>query len=132
MYTDVTHVTVLVEDTDEALQWYTGTFGFEPRTDEEFATGMRWVTVAPPDADTEIVLQEPNPEFHGEERAAAMRSRIGAGTTSVLATDDCRGTVEALRDRGVTIVTDPEDVPWGIQANVEDRYGNPYNLVEAD
>lgn len=130
MLTDVTHVTVLVEDLDEALEWYTEVFGFENRADEEFAPGARWVTVAPPGAHTEVVLQEPTPSVHGEARAEEMRALIGSGTITVLATDDCRATVEALRDRGVTVTTEPEEVPWGVHANVVDLYGNPYNLVE--
>lgn len=130
MLTDVTHVTVLVEDTDEALDWYTESFGFEKRADEEFAPGMRWVTVAPPGGHTEVVLQEPTPEFFGAEAAAAMADRVGQGTTTVVETDDCRATVEDLRERGVTGSSDPEDVPWGVSAMVEDLYGNPYNLVE--
>lgn len=131
MLTDVTHVTVLVENVDEAKEWYTGTFGFEERADEEFAPGMRWVTVAPAGSDTEVVLQEPSEQIHGAERAAEMRSRVGQGTVTVLATDDCRETVSELADRGVTVTTEPEEVPWGIHANVVDLYGNPYNLVEA-
>lgn len=130
MLTDVTHVTVLVEDADEALEWYTDAFDFETRADEEFAPGMRWLTVAPPDGDTELVLQEPSAEFFGEDRAAELRSRVGQGTTTVLSTDDCRGTVADLESRGVTVTTEPEEVPWGVHANVEDLYGNPYNLVE--
>ncbi|WP_227374603.1 VOC family protein [Haladaptatus halobius] len=41
MITELTHATVLVEDTDEALSWYTEKMGFETRSDEEFAPGMR-------------------------------------------------------------------------------------------
>lgn len=130
MLTDVTHVTTLVDDVDEALEWYTERFGFETRSDETFGPGMRWVTVAPEGASTEIVLQEPNPSFHGEGRAAAMRDRIGQGTTTVLGTDDCRSDVDDLEDRGVTVTSGPEEVPWGLSAVVEDLYGNPYNLVE--
>lgn len=130
MFTEITHLTVLVEDTDEALAWYTETFGFEQRSDEEFAPGMRWVTVAPPGGETEIVLQEPNERFHGEERAVEMRERVGEGTITVIATDDCRATVDELSGRGVTVTTKPEEVPWGIHATVVDCYGNPYNLVE--
>lgn len=73
----ISHVTVLVADTDEALDWYTSTLGVEQRANDEFAPGMRWVTVAPPDASTVIVLQDPNPEFHGAEKAAELRSRPG-------------------------------------------------------
>lgn len=130
MISRVTHVTVLVADIDEAIEWYTSTFGFELRNDEEFAPGMRWVTVAPADGETEIVLQEPSEAFHGEAPAAAMRERIGRGTMTVLAVDDCHETVDELDGRGVEITTEPEEVPWGIHAIIEDLYGNPYNLVE--
>lgn len=131
MIENVTHVTVLVADVDEAIAWYTEPFGFELRADETFGSGQRWVTVAPPGDDTEVVLQEPDPALHGADRAAAMRERIGTGTMTVLAVDDCRETVDDLSERGVTITTSPEPVSWGVHAIVEDCYGNPYNLVES-
>lgn len=127
----LTHVTVLVEDVDEARKWYRSKLGFEVRSDDEFAPGMRWVTVAPPGEPTEIVLQEPNPDFHGPERADTLRDRIGEGTTTVLAVDDCAETVATLEARGVTITTQPEEVPWGIHATIVDLHGNPFNLVES-
>lgn len=37
----ISHVTVLVADTDEALDWYTSTLGVEQRANDEFAPGMR-------------------------------------------------------------------------------------------
>lgn len=131
MFTELTHVTVLVDDADEAIDHYTEDFGFELRADETFTPGMRWVTVAPAGADAELVLQEPTEEAFGEEQAAAMRDLIGAGTMTVFAVDDCRATVETLRENGVEIPSPPEEVPWGLSAVVEDRYGNPYNLVES-
>lgn len=130
MITEVTHATVLVEDTDEAIEWYTDVLGFELRTDEEFAPGVRWVTVAPGDGGTELVLQEPDEAFHGADRAAEMRAAVGRGTTTVLAVDDCRETVRNLEERGVEVTAEPEAVPWGLHATVVDLYGNPFNLVE--
>lgn len=126
----LTHVTVLVDDQDDALDFYTDKLGFEKRADEQFGEGARWVTVAPgPGADVEVVLQEPTPEFHGD-RAETLRARVGEGTTWVLETDDCRATCEQLQARGVTVTSPPEEVPWGVSAVVEDLYGNPYNLLE--
>lgn len=130
MFTEVTHVTVLVENVEEALAWYSETMGLEVRADEEFAPGMRWVTVAPSGGNTEIVLQEPNAGYHGEEMATQLRDRIGQGTMTVIGVEDCQQTVDELRERGVTIVQGTEEVPWGIHAIIEDLYGNPYNLVE--
>ena len=130
MLTDVTHVTVLVDDTDEALDWYTGPMGMETRADEPMAEGGRWVTVAPPSGETELVLQEPDPAVHGSDRAAVMAERVGEATVTVLGTDDCEADVSDMSDRGVSVLTGPEPVPWGVHAVVADLYGNPYNLVE--
>jgi predicted enzyme related to lactoylglutathione lyase len=130
MLTDVTHVTVLVEDADEALDWYTGPMLMETRADETMDQGGRWVTVAPPGGETELVLQEPDPSVHGADRAAAMADRVGEATMTVLGTDDCEATVSEMDDRGVEVVTGPEPVPWGVHAIVLDLYGNPYNVVE--
>ena len=128
--TRITHVTVLVEDVDEALEWYTETLGFEKRADEEFGENARWVTVAPsPEADVEIVLQEPTPEFHGD-ATERLQERVGEGPTWVLETEDCRATCEDLESRGVEITSPPEKAPWGVSAVFGDLYGNPFNLVE--
>lgn len=131
MITDVTHVTILVDETDEAIEWYTETLGFELRADEQFAPDMRWVTVAPEDGETELVLQAPNESYHGEERASEMRTQIGSGPMIVVSVDDCHDTVAALERRGATITRPPEEVPWGIHAIIQDLYGNPFNLVES-
>lgn len=130
MFTELTHHTVIVDDADEAIEFYTDVFGFELREDETFTPGMRWVTVAPPGADTEVVLQEPTEEGFGDD-AAAMRERVGESPITVFAVDDCRETVATLRERGVTVTREPEEQPWGVTAVVEDCYGNPYDLVEA-
>lgn len=131
MISAITHVTVLVADADEAIEWYTERFGFELRNDQEFGPGMRWVTVAPEGDETEVVLQEPTEAMHGEERAPAMREQIGQGTMTVLGVDNCQETVDRMEERGVDVRTPPEEVPWGVHAIVTDLYGNPYNLVEA-
>lgn len=118
----LSHVTVYVEDDEEALEWYTEKLGFVVRSDEEFEGG-RWLTVSPkPDSLVEIVLMEPD-EPSGMEK-------VGEGTVWVLTTKDCAETTEILQDRGVEFVSMPEEVPWGVSAIFTDLYGNPYNLLE--
>lgn len=118
----MSHVTVYVEDYEEALEWYTEKLGFVVRSDEEFEGG-RWLTVSPkPDSPVEIVLMEPD-EPSGMEK-------VGEGTLWVVTTQDCAETTEILHDRGVEFVSMPEEVPWGVSAIFTDLYGNPYNLLE--
>lgn len=118
----LSHVTVYVADADEAHTWYTDRLGFVTRADQAFEGG-RWLTVAPStDSPVEIVLMEPD-EPDGA-------SRIGQGTMWVFTTPDCRATYEQLRDREVSFVSPPEEMPWGISAVFTDLYGNPFNLLE--
>lgn len=132
----VSHVTVVVPDQAEALEWYTETLGFEVRADEAFetpegATG-RWITVGVPgQADLEIALVDPDPELYPPETVEAFESRIGTLPPLVLSTADCRATVAELESRGVTVTEEPEELPWGVSAMVADPYGNEFNVMQA-
>ncbi len=54
--TDVRTIGVPVRDQDRALKFYTTVLGFDTRMDVSFATGARWIEVAPPGASTSIAL----------------------------------------------------------------------------
>ena len=49
-------VGIPVSDPDRALEFYTGTLGFDKRLDAEFGNGQRWIEVVPPGAETAIAL----------------------------------------------------------------------------
>ena len=120
MITRLTHATVVVRDHDEALTWYTETLGLEPRSDDTFGEGFRWVTVGVKGQDAEIVLHVPH------EGASP-----GSGVHGlVFSTDHCRADVEGLRAKGAEITMGPEEVPWGVQAVFEDPFGNSHVLVQ--
>jgi predicted enzyme related to lactoylglutathione lyase len=124
------NVTVLVRDYDEALRFYTEVLEFEKRSDQAFGPGARWVTVAAPGQDVQIILQKPEPAMHGEEAARKMTERIGQNPTWVIATEDCRKTYELYSSRGVQFTDPPKQMPWGTQAVFKDLYGNSYALVQ--
>jgi catechol 2,3-dioxygenase-like lactoylglutathione lyase family enzyme len=131
MISTLSVVTIIVEDQDDAIEFYTGRLGFELRSDEPFGPGRRWVTVAPPDqTEVEIHLQGPNPELHGEAGAERLREQVGRNPAWSFTTDDCAGTFEALRSEGVTFVSEPAERPYGIEAGFEDLYGNRFSLLE--
>jgi hypothetical protein len=54
--TKVGLVGVPVTDPGRALEFYTGTLGFDKRLDVLFGNGARWIEVAPPGAETAIAL----------------------------------------------------------------------------
>ena len=63
-----------------------------------------------------------------------QRERVGDQTGGlpclVVYTDDCRGTYETLRERGVTFKSEPLADGDHLSADFEDPYGNVFVLVE--
>jgi predicted enzyme related to lactoylglutathione lyase len=127
----LSHVTTIVKDIDEALDFYTKKLGFMKVTDNRIGDGYRWVTVAPKGQQgLEIVLQHPDPAMHGEDGAKELMKEIGKGTTWVFKVDDCKKTCDQLRKKGVEILQEPEALPYGVEAVFEDLYGNRFVLME--
>ena len=49
-----------------------------------------------------------------------------------MATDDCRKTIEELRAKGVDILQEPAERPYGVEALIRDNCGNWIVLVEPE
>ena len=67
--TDIGTVGIPVSDQDKAVEFFTGTLGFEKRLDARMGESFRWVTVAAPGASTSVALilhriSELSPEGH--------------------------------------------------------------------
>ncbi|HLZ55493.1 MAG TPA: VOC family protein [Ktedonosporobacter sp.] len=129
MITDVNSFSILVPDQEAALQFYTEKLGFEKRMDLSLGGGRRWITVAPPEAKAVFVLQPLDWFEEGEERDERER-RVGKSATCVLLVDDCYKTCAELSKRGVTITDQPAPAEYGVQASIEDLYGNSYVLLQ--
>lgn len=132
MITNVSLITVWVTDQDEAKAFYVDKLGFVEAVDITMGDGYRWLTVAHPDhRELELTLMRPGPPLD-EEDAATVRRMIEKGSLPAvgLATDDCRKTHEELVARGVDVVQEPADRPYGVEAIVRDNSGNWLVLVE--
>ena len=111
----LSHVTIIVKDIDDALDFYTKKLGFKKVEDNTLGGGYRWVTVAPKGQDDlQIVLQQPSAAMHGAVEAKQMLKQVGKGTTWVFKVDNCKKTCDQLRKKGVEILEEPRDLPYGI------------------
>lgn len=122
----VSHASILVEDQAEALQFYTEKLGFETKQDMEMAN-FRWLVVGPPDQEFGFVLIPADTEREEERVGNQSGDRYAAFTLTV---DDCVETYEALKERGVEFLREPQENPWGIATQFTDLYGNMFELVE--
>ncbi|GAB4560607.1 MAG: glyoxalase superfamily protein [Anaerolineae bacterium] len=126
MITHVGTVSVFVADQDRAKAFYTDVLGMELRADEPLYPGAsaRWVAVAPPAAQTEIILYLP------DENWAHYRPVVGQMQAITLAVKDIQALYEQLTQKGVRFVQPPDKQPWGTYAVFEDSEGNRLMLVE--
>ena len=131
----LTHVNVWVHDQDEALAFYTDKLGLELRDDVTVPElgNFRWLTVGLPGQDVALALMAvPGPPVFDADTADAVRNVMAKGAAGGLffSTDDCRGTYEELRGRGVEFTEEPSERPYGIDAGLRDPSGNAIRLVQ--
>ncbi len=117
--THISVVTVQVKDQDEALRFYTERLGFEKRLDVPMGEGMRWLTVAPAGAATEVVLAR----GFGDGGAP-----LGKNTGLVVETDDIEAAYRELSGRGVHFTKQPSKEGFGGWAEFVDGDGNSFGL----
>lgn len=119
-------IALLVRDYDEAIAWFTQMLGFAVVADTPVPPRERWVTVAPPGAQTAIRLA----------RAETDRQRMQIGHQAdervllYLHTDDFDRDHAAYIARGVRFVEAPRHESYGTVAVFEDLYGNRWDLIQ--
>jgi catechol 2,3-dioxygenase-like lactoylglutathione lyase family enzyme len=113
---------VLVDDQDKALRFYTEVLGFKQKHDVPMGE-HRWITVvSPEDPDgTEIVLEP-------DEHPAAKPFKEALVTDGIpftsFAVDDVRAEYERLRELGVRFTQQPTDMGPVTTAVLHDTCGN--------
>jgi predicted enzyme related to lactoylglutathione lyase len=126
-------VTLVVDDVDEAIEFYTGTLGFEVRMDSEFemegASG-RWVTVGLPGQDLQVALVTADEPYYDDDTRELMEGKRGTETYWTFGTDDCAASVEALEAAGVEITRPVQEYLWGTEAMFADPSGNEFSVFE--
>lgn len=128
MIGSITHVTLLVDEIDRALSFYSAILDFEIRVDVTHANGFRYVTIAPRGVrGPEVWLLPATTDL--------QHARVGNQTDDVMmvfTSDDCRADYARLDAAGVVFHGPPEEMAWGLEAIFEDLYGNRFALVEAN
>ncbi|WP_428928972.1 VOC family protein [Marinibacterium sp. SX1] len=116
---------LLVPDYDEALAFFLG-IGFDCREDTDLGQGKRWVRIAPPGAETEILLAR----AVGAPQQAAIGAQGGGRVWLFLETEDFAADHRRLLDRGVVFDGPPRDEPYGRVAVWTDPWGNRWDLIQ--
>jgi catechol 2,3-dioxygenase-like lactoylglutathione lyase family enzyme len=113
---------VLVDDQDRALKFYTEVLGFQQKHDVPMGP-HRWITVVSPEdpGGTEIVLE---PDEHPAAKPFKEALVADGIPFTAFASDDVRAEFERLRGLGVRFTQEPTDMGPVTTAVLDDTCGN--------
>ena len=121
-------VTLVVDDYDRAIAFYTDALGFELVEDSDRGNGTRWVVVRPRGAgDTASLLLA---RAGDEAQRASIGAQTGGRVGFFLHTDDFARDHARMLAAGVRFVEQPRHEPYGSVAVFEDLYGNRWDLLQ--
>jgi len=136
-------VNIYVRDQERSLRFFVDQLGFDVAFDAKLQSGMRWITVAPPDGTAVLAIIAPEPDSKEYEL-------IGRATNVVFVTEDVIAKYREWRKRGVRFLFAPrlrrvkygqtvtapnrEDAPvWGgVFTSFRDVDGNTFALIGFD
>lgn len=125
---------VLVDDQQKALDFYTDKLGFEKKTDLAVGGGNRWLTVvSPEDPEGVELLLEPdaNPQVPSVRAMKEELRSAGIPATS-FGVDDVEAEVDRLREEGVEIVQEPTARGPVTTAIFDDTCGNLIQIAQTE
>lgn len=122
----ITITSVFVDDQAKALDFYTGTLGFQVKHDVPLGE-FRWLTLVSPDAPDgpELLLE---PDQHPAARAYTAALVADGIPAASFAIDDVRATHEELAAKGVRFVQPPLEMGPVVTAVLDDTCGNLVQL----
>ncbi|WP_329596468.1 VOC family protein [Streptomyces pseudovenezuelae] len=121
-------VTLVVDDYDEAIRFYTEALGFRLVEDAPRPDGSRWVVVRPDEreAGTDLLLARAKDEAQQDRVGNQTGGRVGF----FLHTDDFARDHARMLAAGVTFLEEPRHEPYGSVAVFQDLYGNRWDLLQ--
>ena len=120
---------IMVDDQDKALKFYTDVLGFVKSKDIDVGNGFRWITVVAKGGhqDVELVL-EPNANPAGKTFQSALFEQSIAATAFEV--DDCEAEYRRLKTLGVVFTMKPVEMGPVKLAVFADTCGNLIQIYQ--
>jgi len=124
----IAHVSLIVRDYNEAIEFFTTKLKFKVVEDiYQPAQDKRWVVVAPSGSKGSSLLLA---RASNKDQEAFIGSQSGGRVFLFLSTDDFWRDYDDMVKRGISFVRKPKTEDYGTVAVFEDLYGNLWDLIE--
>lgn len=127
MHQYIAHISLVVRDYDEAIDFYTQKLDFQLLEDTKLDENKRWVLIAPPGAKECCLLLA---KAANDKQLASVGNQTGGRVFLFLFTDDFWRDHKKMTDRNIVFVRPPNEEPYGTVAVFEDLYGNLWDLIQ--
>ncbi len=127
MQQHIAHITLVVNDYDEAIQFYTEKLCFDLVEDTKLTESKRWVLIRPKDTAGCCLLLA---KAVNDEQRSRVGNQTGGRVFLFLYTDDFWRDYNNMIQRGINFVRAPKREEYGAVAVFEDMYGNLWDLIE--
>ncbi len=118
---------LVVNDYEEAIEYYCGKLQFELLEDTDMGKGKRWVVVRPPGGQGPSLLLA---RAKNLEQQAAVGNQTGGRVFLFLHTDDFWRDYESMKAKGVEFTEEPREEEYGTVIVFKDLYGNKWDMIE--
>ena len=123
----IANIALVVNDYDEAIEFYIKKLHFKLVEDTKLSEEKRWVVVAPngPEGCRLLLAKASN-----DEQKSRVGNQTGGRVFLFLHTDDIKRDLQNLLAQGIMVVRPPSVEPYGTVLVFEDLYGNLWDLIE--
>ena len=119
MKQSIVHIALVVDDYDEAIEFYTEKLNFRLVDDTPQSETKRWVLVAPQGSEECCLLLA---KGVGDEQRSRIGNQTGGRVFLFLKTDDFWRDYETMRQKGIVFAREPKTEDYGTVAVFTDLY----------
>ena len=127
MKQSIAQFAIVVNDYDEAIEFYTKKLHFDLIEDTTLSDTKRWVVIRPAGSDGCCILLA---KAANKEQKNCVGNQTGGRVFLFLHTDDFWRDYNAMTADGIRFVRPPVEESYGIVAVFEDLYGNLWDMIQ--
>ena len=123
----ISNIALVVENYDDAIEFYTKKLNFQLIEDTDLGAGKRWVQISPPNSNgTNLLLAQAS----NDQQKKSIGNQAGGRVFLFLQTNDFWRDYEHMKTHGVEFAEEPRVEEYGTVVVFKDLYGTKWDLLQ--